>query len=119
MSLLKIIMLEDGLLGNEFNQNAFAKDYKTGRLLFGGPNGLNIFHPDSLKDNNYIPPIVFTNYLRYNTDDEEGKPIIEKGISDRDSILLTFKDNIITLEFAALSYLNNLRKSIQIQTRGF
>ena len=33
MKHLKIIMLQDGLQGNEFNQNAFAKDYKTGRLL--------------------------------------------------------------------------------------
>lgn len=69
---------EDGLQGNEFNQNAFTKDFKTGRLLFGGPNGLNIFNPEDLKENDYLPPIVFTNYLRYNTDDEEGKPILKK-----------------------------------------
>ena len=110
---------EDGLQGNEFNQNAFAKDWKTGRLLFGGPNGFNIFHPDSLKDNLFKPPIVLTSYLRYNTDDEEGKPIIEKGISERDSILLTFKDNIISLEFAALSYYNIDDNQYKYKLEGF
>jgi serine phosphatase RsbU (regulator of sigma subunit) len=110
---------EDGLLGNEFNQNAFAKDFKSGRLLFGGPNGLNIFHPDSLKNNDYLPPIVFTNYLRYNTDDEEGKPIIEKGISERDSILLTYKDNIVTIDFAALSFYNNHENQYRYMLEGF
>lgn len=109
----------DGLQGNEFNQNAFAKDFKTGRLLFGGPNGFNIFNPNNLKDNDYLPPIVFTNYLRYNTDDEEGKPINEKGISERDSILLTYKDNIITIDFAALSFLNNSENQYRYKLEGF
>ena len=110
---------EDGLQGNEFNQNAYARDPATGRLLFGGPNGFNIFHPDSLKDNLYSPPIILTRYLRFNTDDEEGKPIIEKGISERDSILLTYKDNIVTLEFAALNYYNSNENQYRYKLEGF
>ena len=110
---------EDGLQGNEFNQNAYARDPKTGRLLFGGLNGFNVFHPDSLTENSYVPPIVFTGYIRYNTDDEEGKPIFEKGISERDSILLTYKDNIVSLEFAALSYYNNLMNQYRYKLEGF
>jgi len=110
---------KDGLQGNEFNQNAFAKDEKTGKLLFGGINGFNIFHPDSLSDNSYHPPVEFTKYLRYNTDDEEGKPILEKGISESDSIFLTYKDNIITLEFAALSYYNNFENQYKYKLEGF
>lgn len=110
---------ENGLQGNEFNQNAFAKDNRTGRLLFGGPNGFNVFHPDSVRDNPYVPPVVFSNYIRYNTDDEEGKPIPEKGISERDSIFLTYKDNIITLDFSALSYYNNYQNQYQYKLQGF
>ncbi len=110
---------EDGLQGNEFNQDAFAEDDKTGRLLFGGTNGFNVFNPDSIKKNSYIPPIVFTNYLRYNSDDEEGKPIIEKGISQRDSLFLTYKDNIITFDFAALSYFNNSENQYRYKLEGF
>ena len=110
---------EDGLQGNEFNQNAFAKDLKTGNLLFGGPNGFNVFHPDSLKDNTYPPPVALTKYLRYNTDDEEGKPIFEKGIAERDSISLTYKDNIVSFEFAALSFLNNSENQYSYKLEGF
>jgi ligand-binding sensor domain-containing protein/serine phosphatase RsbU (regulator of sigma subunit) len=109
----------DGLQGNEFNQNAFAKDHISGRLLFGGSNGFNIFHPDSLTGNNYPPPVVLTEYLRFNTDDEEGKPIYEKGISERDSIVLTYKDNIITLQFAALSFYNNFQNQYRYKLEGF
>jgi len=110
---------EDGLQGNEFNQSAFARDNKRGNLLFGGPNGFNVFNPDSLKPNSYIPPIEFTGFTRYNTDDEEGKPIIEKGISARDSIFLTYKDNIITFSFSALSFYNNLNNQYRYYLQGF
>jgi len=110
---------QDGLQSNDFNQSAFAKDKKTGKLLFGGPNGFNVFDPSKLKDNSYVPPIVLTDYLRYNSDDEEGKPIIEKGIAHRDSILLTYKDNIITLQFSALSYYNNFDNLYKYKLVGF
>ncbi len=110
---------QDGLQGNEFNQNAFAKDNSTGRLLFGGPNGFNVFNPDNIKDNSYIPPIVFTDYTRYNSDDEEGRPIIEKGISACDSLFLTYKDNIINLQFAGLSYYNNSDNEYKYELEGF
>ncbi|UCH66100.1 MAG: SpoIIE family protein phosphatase, partial [Ignavibacterium sp.] len=58
-------------------------------------------------------------YLRYNTEDEEGKPIFERGISEIDSIFLTYKDNIVTLEFAALSYYNNLDNQYRYKLEGF
>ena len=110
---------QDGLQGNEFNQNAFAKDNKTGRLMFGGPNGFSVFNPNDVKENSFVPPVVYTNYMRYNSDDEEGKPIFEKGISDRDSILLTYKDNIVTLQFAALSFYNNSENQYKYKLEGF
>jgi ligand-binding sensor domain-containing protein/serine phosphatase RsbU (regulator of sigma subunit) len=111
--------VEDGLQSNEFNQNAFAKDFKTGYLLFGGVNGFNVFNPDLITGNTYVPRISFTNYTRYNTDDEEGKPIVEKGISEMEEISLTYKDNIVTLEFAALSFYNNFKNQYRYKLEGF
>ncbi len=110
---------QDGLQGNEFNQNAFAKDYKSGRLLFGGPNGFNVFNPEKVRGNMFVPPVVYTHYIRYNSDDEEGKPIFEKGISVRDSILVTYKDNIVTFQFAALSYYNSSDNQYRYKLEGF
>lgn len=110
---------QDGLQGNEFNQNASAKDSLTGRLLFGGTDGFNIFYPDSVKDNPYVPPLVFTDYIRYNTDTKGGKPIIEKGISVRDSLFLTYKDNIINLQFSALNYYNTSENQYKYKLVGF
>lgn len=111
--------VEDGLQDNEFNQNAYAKDTRTGNLLFGGVNGFNVFNPDQEKGNTFVPPIQFTNFIRYNTDDEEGRPIVEKGISETDKINLTYKDNIVTLEFSALSYYNNFNNQYKYKLEGF
>jgi ligand-binding sensor domain-containing protein/serine phosphatase RsbU (regulator of sigma subunit) len=110
---------QNGLQGNEFNQNAFANDNKSGRLLFGGSNGFNAFNPDKVKGNTFVPPVVFTSYIRYNSDDEEGKPIFENGISVRDSILVTYKDNIVTFQFAALSYYNSFDNQYRYKLEGF
>jgi len=110
---------DDGLQGDEFNQNAFAKDNLTGSLLFGGNNGFNVFNPELITENNFVPPVVFTNYVRYNTDDEEGKPIFGKGISHIKDIGLTYKDNIVTFEFSALSYYNHLKNQYRYKLEGF
>ena len=52
---------KDGLQSNEFNQGAFFSG-SDGELFFGGVNGFNSFYPDSIKDNQYIPPVYFTKF---------------------------------------------------------
>ena len=109
----------DGLQGDEFNQNAYARSPVTGKMYFGGPNGFNEFHPDSVKDNPYIPPVVFSSFRRYNTDDEEGTPIEENGISVRPDITLSYKDNVAIFEFAALNYYNTHKNQYQYRLQGY
>lgn len=108
-----------GLQGNEFNQNAWCANPLTGQMGFGGPGGLTIFHPDSVRENPYIPPVVFSVFRRYNTDDAEGRPIQEPGIAVRPSIVLTYKDNIASFDFAALSFFNTPRNRYQYRLEGF
>jgi signal transduction histidine kinase/ligand-binding sensor domain-containing protein len=56
----------DGLEGNEFFNQSFLKA-RNGTLYFGGLNGFNTFHPDSLKDNPTVPQIIITDFLLLNT----------------------------------------------------
>jgi len=111
--------VDDGLQGNEFNQNAYAKSGRTGEMYFGGGNGLTVFHPDSVKDNRFVPPVVFSAFRRYNTDDQEGKPIEERGVPFLDRIELTYKDNIATFEFAALNFYNTFKNRYAYKLEGF
>ena len=42
---------------------------------------MNSFHPDSIKDNLVVPPVVITSLTRINKDRMEEGPIPVKGIS--------------------------------------
>jgi ligand-binding sensor domain-containing protein/serine phosphatase RsbU (regulator of sigma subunit) len=109
----------DGLQGDEFNTNAVAIDPRTGEMYFGGTNGFNVFHPDKVGDNPYVPPVAFCGFTRYNTDDEEGKPIVEKGIAARPEITLSYKDNVATFQFAALSFYNTSKNEYAYKLEGY
>jgi two-component system sensor histidine kinase ChiS len=89
----------DGLQSNEFNGGAYHKN-KKGEMFFGGIDGFNCFFPEQLKDNNqYIPPIVITAFLKLNK-----KVKLEKPISEMEELTLTYKDHSFSFEFAALDY---------------
>lgn len=111
--------VSDGLQSNEFNQSAFAMNGRTGEMFFGGIAGFNAFHPDQVSDNPYKPPVVISSFYRYNTDDTEGKPIPEIGIESRDQIELSYKDNVATVGFAALSYYNTYKNQYAYKLEGF
>ena len=46
----------------------------TGELYFGGTSGITCFHPDSIRDNLFVPPIVITSFRKLN----EPSPISEE-----------------------------------------
>ena len=109
----------DGLQGNEFNQGAYTSDPRTGEMYFGGGNGFNLFHPDSVRGNPYVPPVVFSSFTRYNSDDKEGEPIEEKGIGAKPEIVLSYKDNVAIFEFAALNYYNTFKNQYAYKLEGY
>lgn len=59
---LKCYTESDGLQGLQFMPGS-AATLPDGRLAFGGVNGLNVFHPDSIHDNPNPPRIHFTNWV--------------------------------------------------------
>jgi PAS domain S-box-containing protein len=98
----------NGLQSNEFDVNACCK-LKSGEMLFGGVNGFNLFHPDSIKIDLNIPDVVITNFQIYNKpvrigEGKDGRTILKQAISETDEITLSYKDNFFSLEFAALHY---------------
>jgi len=100
--------VSDGLQSNEFNGGAYYKNEK-GELFFGGINGLNAFYPERIKDNPFIPPVVITDFLISNKKVpvgamEDGRTILRKSITEAKQIELTHKDDVFSLEFAALHF---------------
>jgi len=108
---------EDGLQGNEFGQNAYHRS-PDGRFYFGGLGGFNAFHPDSIKENPNPPPVVLTDFRILNESVPIGypeasrvgdaalqdKPYLEQSITETERIDLSYKNYIVSFEFAALNF---------------
>lgn len=95
----------DGFQSNEYNQWSFLK-LKSGELVFGGINGFNIFNPQDITENSFIPPVVVTNFLIFNKPvliSEKGS-ILKRSITLEDEITLTYKESVFSFEFASLDY---------------
>ncbi|MBN2519470.1 MAG: hypothetical protein JXB17_03110, partial [Bacteroidales bacterium] len=110
----------DGLQGNEFNRRSAFKG-KDGKMYFGGTNGFNVFHPDSIKDNPNKPKIVFTKFKLFNKDVVIGgkkSPLLEH-ISQTKSITLKHKQNVITFEYVALNYIQPEKNQYAYIMEGF
>lgn len=98
----------DGLQSNQFYWSAYFKN-KSGKMYFGGMNGLNAFYPDSIQDDKFTPYVAITNFKIYNQSVEvgkkyNGKVTLEKSISNTDSILLSYKSNEFSFEFSSLHF---------------
>jgi len=99
----------DGLQSNAFCQNSGLK-ISSGEMFFGGSDGFNVFHPDSIKGNAHIPQIVITDFQLDNItvsigfDSTIGRSILNKVIEETEEIELLHEDNVISFEFSALDY---------------
>lgn len=113
----------DGLQEKQFNQNAVFKT-SSGELIFGGAKGFNLFNPAQLKINSYAPAVVLTGLQVFNQEISAGEKIgnhvvLQKAITETDEIRLKYDQNIFSLEFAALSYINTRKNKYAYRLEGF
>jgi ligand-binding sensor domain-containing protein len=88
----------DGLQSTEFNTASFFES-RSGEMFFGGISGFNAFHPEAIKDNQHVPPIVITSFTKLNHAVKLDKPIWEQT-----ALKLSYRDYVFSFEFAALDY---------------
>ena len=65
-------------------------------------NGFNSFYPDSLRDNPFIPEIVFTSF--YKTTQAGQKEYLD--VENAGEVKLNYDEHTFTVEFAALEFTN-------------
>lgn len=112
--------VSDGLQDNSFKYNAWAKG-QDGTMFYGGVNGFNTFHPDSMKDNPSIPPIRLTDFLIFNKPAKiggEDSPL-PISIGESKEVILTHKQSVFSFEFAALDYTFPEKNKYSYRLEGF
>jgi len=110
----------DGLQGNEFNRYAYT-GLNNGMICFGGVNGFNYFFPEGISYNHVIPQIQITDFKISN----QSVPLSQQdGILDNPAymtreIILQYRDNMISFEFAAMDFSSPSKNLYQYRLDGF
>ncbi len=112
--------LSDGIQGNEFKVGS-AYRATDGTLFFGGSEGFNTFHPDSIQDNIYIPPVYITDLQIFNRSVYAGDPNspLTKDITQTHDLTLSHDQGVFSVEFAALNYTLPQKNQYAYKLEGF
>lgn len=112
---------KDGLGNNQF---CYGAAYKTdsGEILFGSVDGFNLFKPSETVAVDSDVPMVFTDLKVFNKSlnvGEGDKPVLSKSLSETGHLTLNYKQDVFTLEFAALNYVNSTNNLYKYKLEGF
>ena len=98
----------DGLPGPDLTGWGACAKSVAGEMFFGGFSGATAFFPENVTDSVDAPPIVLTDFRLF------GLPValtggspLTKAINYTDTVTLSYDQNIFSIGFAALSYLNS------------
>ncbi len=96
----------------EGNKTSFKA--ANGEMYFASSKGFIRFHPDSIKINQFIPPVVITSFKIFNKE-----AILDTTISIKRIINLPYSENNISFEFASLDYTSPAKNQYAYKLEGF
>lgn len=101
---MMVFLFSDKTYGNHFNENAntFCRD---GNMLWGSLDGLLVFNPKSFVPNEHTPPVTLTEFKIYDQRVKVGEKDspLKQAIDHTRKLVLDYRQNTFTLEFATLS----------------
>ncbi len=100
--------IADGLLNNQYYWSAHYKN-DSGKLYFGGMNGLNTFYPAWINNHATDRRAVITDFKLFNEHvipgmEYNGIEILNTNISKAKSLNMSYKSKVISFEFSSLDY---------------
>lgn len=110
----------DNLQSKQFNYKAYLKA-SDGKFYFGGIHGFNAFFPENIQDSVHKSYIALTNFQLFNKDvviDGENSPM-SKLIGFQNSIQLSHDQDVLSFEYAALSYVAPEKIQYAYMMEGF
>lgn len=121
--LRSVYVESDGVQSLDFKFGSCEQDSR-GYMYFGGSNGFNRFHPDSIRNNDHLPPVVLTklwiNHEEIEIGDElEGREILSKSITHTGRLDLSYRQKVLRFRFAALDFTDPLRNRYAYRMEPF
>lgn len=94
-----------GLESVTFSESSTCR-LQSGEIYAGTNNGFYKFNPSKVRSASYVPKLVFTRFILFNKEvviGDKHSPLL-KNLNETDRISLSNKQNVFTIEFAALDY---------------
>ena len=108
----------DGLASDQFYPGSSMMT-PDGFLFFGGPLGYNSFHPDSIRMNSTVPPVVLTDFKLLDksllNDNAETRAQVLAGVP----LTFNYTENSFSFEFAALNFISNEKNQYAVMLENF
>jgi serine/threonine protein kinase len=87
-------------------------------MFFGGVNGLNRFYPEQITDNQFIPPVVITDFKIFDKPADKERMAIACGYIENQPLLLNYNENFLQFEFAALNFIVSTKNQYRYKLTG-
>jgi signal transduction histidine kinase/ligand-binding sensor domain-containing protein/AmiR/NasT family two-component response regulator len=85
-----------------------------GRFVFGGTEGLVVFHPDSILETNSRPRVGLTEFRVKN------QPVFLNYLADSNPVFkVSYTDNTVSFTFSALEFVDPSRNQYAVKLEGF
>lgn len=113
----------NGLPDQFFNANAVFSA-PNGEILFGGNNGITQFPPNEISSDTISPHVAITGLRLFNKPINVGQNpetdyYLAQSLAETPSITLSYRDNVISFEFAALHFAHPEKNKIAYKLEGF
>lgn len=110
---------KDGLVSNEFNDNAFLK-LGDNKFYYGGPLGITYFDTKKIPVNTYSPQVILTDFKIANKSINVAneKDVLEKAIAYTKAITLTYDNANFTINFAIPNFINSTNNQYSYRLLG-
>ncbi|WP_281310068.1 hybrid sensor histidine kinase/response regulator transcription factor [Flavobacterium flavigenum] len=111
---------DDGLVDNDFNNNAVFKD-GNGDLYFGSYEGVNYFNPNEIKKTEKAPSLYFSDFKLFNQSvkPNENHSPLNKVISQTKEIILDYTQSVFTIEYVGINYNYSKKNQYAYYLEGF
>ena len=114
-----IYNIKDGLVSNEFNDNASLK-IAPSLFYFGGPNGVTSFNTNSFTTNKYSPQVIVTDFKIKNkkVNINDAFNTLNNTIQYTKSLQLEHEQGNFSLQFAIPNYINSRNNTYKYRLKG-
>jgi len=113
----------DGLQGNLFNYNSSLLT-KSGRMYFGGVNGVNDFHPSEIHLSTFKPKVNITHIkimdqMLADVSDKKGRPLVSESAQALKTLTLRHDQNVLEIGFSSLDFVSPQSNKYRYRLKNF